>query len=1546
MRSEFSRFGNGIHGRLLLGVAILLAEMVCFAVVVAIDHDGSLARMAGMHPFLILGALVVVAAGVFLMARILILWRTNVHLRALAEERVGIIDSLIESESHLQSLTDISPVGILFIDVDGICLYANRRAELIAGRSAATIASQVWLTLLHPEDRDRVATVWEKTGSTAAPVLFEARVAADGRTATWILGQAVAQREEHGDVVGYVLTITDITERKNMEEVLAERDARFRASERIARIGHWERSYVTNQVYWSDQVYEIYGLDPATYVPDFDDIYGRMHPDDRERVRSAASKIWDGGNRYDVEHRIVLPDGEPRWVHVQSELIRDEADNPLMFRGTIQDIHEFRETRMALRQSEERFSLAFEASGSGFAISDLQGRYVRVNPAFCDLLGYRMEELLRLGRDDVTHPEELEISQRRTEMLVSGSANAVSREKRYVRKDGGIIWAVTTTVAMADPQDGGTYLISNIQDVTERRQALDALRMSEERFRSAFEASGTGVTITDRRGRYLRVNPAFCRLLRYEEAELLKLCRKDVAVAEDIPNIESVYEELFGRKTEFHSRESRYVRKDGSVLWGIVTSVLVDPADGSDPYLINNLQDITERKEVEEALAQNQERLIRAQRIAELGDWERDVKTDLVTWSPQTPRMLGLENAEAGVSFERFLEVVHPEDREILTSRTHRQHSGEDKSTWEYRIIRADTGEIRYVRSEAEVDRDADGRPLKIAGTLQDVTRLRRTETAFRESEARYRGVFNAGAIGIVVTTRKLGIVEVNKAFEDFVGYPQKDILSKTPLDFVHDQEREEIIKNRDRLYARTVDRIYSERRFIHRDGNVRWANLGVSVLETSGDDPVSIIAVQDITDRKKADEALLRTSKMLDLVREVALASNRAASADELIRFCLKRICEFLGWPVGHAFLIKEKQKDSVIEYSPLWYLADEEKYAPFVELSESVNIRRGVQLPGEVFEKEAVVWREKIPRREHGNGSRGRAVRQVGLKSGVGMPVLAGNDVVAVLEFFSDTPAACDEDIVNAMNQIGTEIGRVFERDRAAKQLLHSEQQMRQIIDNSPLWIYVKDSQGRYVLANEAIASFYDMTASELVGKRQEDVYPYPEITRRIKETDREVVESLQSKIFPEWPIKTRDGDERIMRLVKMPYTMEDGGIGVLGISLDITDEKRAEAELRQAQRMDALGQMTGGVAHDFNNLLTIILGNLQLLQRQIDDPALIKLTAAAERAARRGGDVTGRLLAFARSQPLEPRPVDLPQLVREATPLIERTVGPGVELVVRSAADLKNVLVDPGQIESALINLTANSRDAMPEGGRITIEMENVIVARGNPDNLPLSPGRYVRLAFSDSGLGMDAHVAAHAVEPFFTTKSVGKGSGLGLPSVYGFAEQSGGGVTIESEPGSGTCVSIYLPQSETGVEINESAGDIPIDGRQAIVLLVEDEPDVREYARTILGNLNYRVVEAEDGRQAIAVLKGDQWLDLVFSDVILPGDIDGGAIAEAAGRLRPDLKVILTSGNWDIASSKGASSFDGVAMLSKPYTEEELAGIIRKTLTKRDATLVGE
>ncbi|MGH7030342.1 MAG: CHASE3 domain-containing protein [Stellaceae bacterium] len=397
----------------------------------------------------------------------------------------------------------------------------------------------------------------------------------------------------------------------------------------------------------------------------------------------------------------------------------------------------------------------------------------------------------------------------------------------------------------------------------------------------------------------------------------------------------------------------------------------------------------------------------------------------------------------------------------------------------------------------------------------------------------------------------------------------------------------------------------------------------------------------------------------------------------------------------------------------------------------------------------------------------------------------------------------------------------------------------------------------------------------------------------------------------------------------------TSDGGSVTTL---LDVTARRQAEEALRQAQKLEALGQMTGGIAHDFNNLLTIIIGSLELLRRSVGrgDKALERIDmigVAAERAAR----LTEQLLAFARRQPLQPEVVDLGQLMQEILPLIRRAVGEPIAVECVAAGGLWSTTVDAAQFQSAVLNLAINGRDAMPDGGKLTIEVANAALDdQYAARHAEVEPGQYVLFAITDTGKGMDAATAARALDPFFTTKPAGEGTGLGLPQVYGFAKQSGGHLKIYSEVGEGTTVKLYLPRG-FGQQSAQPARvpALAVAGTET-VLVVDDDEIVRATVASMLEELGYSVLQAANGADALAIIETGSSIDLLFTDVVMAGPVSGRELAERATELRPALKVLFTSGYTENAIVHNGRLDPGVELLSKPYGRERLAAKLRRVL----------
>jgi signal transduction histidine kinase len=398
-----------------------------------------------------------------------------------------------------------------------------------------------------------------------------------------------------------------------------------------------------------------------------------------------------------------------------------------------------------------------------------------------------------------------------------------------------------------------------------------------------------------------------------------------------------------------------------------------------------------------------------------------------------------------------------------------------------------------------------------------------------------------------------------------------------------------------------------------------------------------------------------------------------------------------------------------------------------------------------------------------------------------------------------------------------------------------------------------------------------------------------------------------------------------------------------------------RKTQEVLWHTQRLEAVGQLTGGVAHDFNNLLTIITGNLELMELAVEQdsrlPAghLLKLVMAAQNAAQHGAKMIQRLLAFGRRAPLRAETVELNKVIRAAEEFLRRALGETIELQLAFTPDLWPCWADQAQFEAAILNLVVNAHDAMPRGGRLNIAADNVEIDRITADGMDgLAPGRYVRICLSDTGIGMDEETRARAFEPFFTTKEVGQGSGLGLSQVYGFANQSGGYVAVDSTPGRGTSFSLYLPHSEARPKSRwpdtAETGQIPL-GREKI-LVVEDNDAVLDVAVAMISDLGYEVITAVDGAAALALLQSDPTIELLFTDVVMPGRLSGVQLAETAREIKRDLQVLLTSGYPAADSNRVAGS--NFSLITKPYKQERLARMLRALLDShsRMASPIGE
>ena len=1031
-----------------------------------------------------------------------------------------------------------------------------------------------------------------------------------------------------------------------------------------------------------------------------------------------------------------------------------------------------------------------------------------------------------------------------------------------------------------------------------RRRTEQALQESEERMLQAIESISEGFALFDGRDRLVLCNSKFHKVL----STIADILKPGVGMEDIVRTLaeRGYYADAEGRVDDWVRQRMAQHRAPGIPFEQLLSDgrhvqiTAYRTADGGTALIRS---DITERKRAEEALKISEVYLSKSQRIAGLAYWVWDeVNGKMSEYSDELPKILGVSPDKTPATLEGCLELIHPDDRqryESVVLDAERHGKGYDI---EYRLVWPD-GEIRYLRELAQTEFDESGQLIRTVGINQDITEHKLIEKALRESETRLTKAAKMAKVGYWVWDE----IEDKATYcsDEFAeisgvatGRELAALLSSTEknIEWVHPDDRGCFDKRMRQCKAEKTG--YDiEYRIVRPDGEVRHLReILEPVLDEQGRFIRSNGIVQDITDQKRAEEALREGEKRLQEAARIAKLGHWVwDEVEDKLIYCSEEFGRIHGVSPEEYLASSTSWEDELKWFHP----EDRERCSDVV--IEAVRQAQPFDIEYRIVRRDGEI------RHIHERAE----------------------------------PIVCQDGTVT--RTLGT-IQDVTEQRQAEETLRTREAWLTAILDSSPVEIALKDSEGRIFLCNKKFLDGFGVTLDQVRGKRSSDFLPH-DIAKIYEDADRQVLESgefLQQEVT-----ETRDGETHHYLNSKFPLKDKTEGIvGVCSITTEITHLKEMQDQLRQAQKMEAVGQLTGGMAHEFNNLLAVILGNAELLSHQLGEHN--GRVDAVIRAATRGAKLTQQLLAFSRKQRLIPQVVDLNASMADMTDILRRTLGETIEMDTSLAEDLWRTRVDPHQLENTLLNLAVNARDAMPKGGTLTIASANVRLTAAAAAALGgLAPGDYVRLSVSDSGTGMAPEVIERAFEPFFTTKDIGKGTGLGLSMVYGFVKQSVGHVTIYSEPGHGTTVHVYLPRSPDGAAEAIAKGDVvEIERGSARILVVEDDPDVRKIPARILRNQGYEVVEAGNGKEAIDHLKVGPTFNLLFTDVALPGGMSGVAIAIAAKRLQPDIKVLYTSGHAKHAEFHHGKLVPGETLVKKPYRRAELLEKVRATLDSED------
>ncbi len=829
----------------------------------------------------------------------------------------------------------------------------------------------------------------------------------------------------------------------------------------------------------------------------------------------------------------------------------------------------------------------------------------------------------------------------------------------------------------------------------------------------------------------------------------------------------------------------------------------------------------------------------------------------------------------------------------------------------------------------------------------------RMAERGLRESQARLTAIFNEAPVGLSEIGLDGSFLSVNSGLASMLDRSRDDVLRGSMSDVTHPDDVPQSLDH----FRRTVetgDPTSFDKRYVRPDGTVVWANSSLTRLEDEWGTPRAILAVTiDLTERRQQETALRDETLALETLNSTGAALAAELDLSRLLQTLTDAAVEITGARFGAYF---HNMMDETGERLHLYTLSGADRAA-----FDSMGRPRATAIFGPTFRNETIIRSGDVtldPRYGKNTPHRGMPEGHLPVRSYLAVPVVSrSEEVLGGLIFGHPEPDKFTERHerlitgISAQAAVAIDNARLFQDVQGAKGDLERRVEER-TAERNRVWAMSRDLfavmgfDGYLKEINPAWETTLGYDSDTLLSM------PFPE---QVHPDDHQAVEAVVQRLQRgevvtrfEDRIRHADGSWRWIAWALVP----EGDV-FYATGRDITGEKEAAAELeqiqealRQSQKMEAVGQLTGGLAHDFNNILAGISGSLEMMstrmaQGRIGD--LDRYITGASSAARRAAGLTQRLLAFSRRQTLDPKPTNLLPLVNGMLDLINRSMGPGIEVETAGATGLWTTFVDAGQLENALLNLCINARDAMPDGGKLTIETANRWMDERSARLHGLAPGQYVSLCVSDTGTGMSREVIDRAFDPFFTTKPIGQGTGLGLSMVYGFAGQSGGTVRIYSEIGKGTMVCIYLPRYLGDAQTEEeplAVEEAPRASGTETVLLVDDEPLIRMIAAEALDELGYTVIEAGEGASALKVLNSERTIDLLITDVGLPGGLNGRQVADAARIARPDLKVLFITGYAENAVLNHGHLDQGMHVLTKPFQMDVFARKVKALIADNE------
>ena len=1339
----------------------------------------------------------------------------------------------------------------------------------------------------------------------------------------------------------------------------AEELARMRRAQKIGRIGTWELDLRANRLTWSCDTCEMFGVPGGTQPGGREEFNRWVHPEDLPRMQEMQE--WARKQReipgtevhLDIEHRIVRNDGQVRWVHELGRLERDASGQPWRMIGTVQDITERkeREARMeGIHRENLQLRQALETIPSAVYIKDDDGRYLYANRECLSYFGISSDELKGSNDSRFFPPETVARLEEIDRRVLSGNESVEEVDIRDPSHGRRVFLEVKTPIP--DPEDAQRIrgLIGISTDITDRKLAEEKLFTQEEEFRGLIENLPAGLVVHAADTRILRANPKARRILGLSDemvGEGLLLgdhwtfFNEDGSVMElsdhPVNRVLQTREAIRGVVVGFKQAGA------AEPVWILCNVFPMPLLDGQSQRVAVAFIDITERRSLLKAI----------ERSGELAQSTMDALSAQICVLDSTG--LILTTNKAWRDYRRELDLAEKQELPInfLTLCDRRLGSGELNARKMARGIREVIAGDRLEFSlefhceregethwfEARVTRfdGADG--LRIVMAHEDVTERKESEI----NTSRLAAIVESSDDGIVGTDLDGVVTSWNRGAERIFGFQSDEMIGSSILKIIpEDRQHEELLILSRIRSGRSVDHFQTVRRT--KSGSFIDISVTASPIRDHNGTVIGLSKVaRDITAEKARERELARLNQLYAASSEINQAIIRSESRADLCR----RICQSLVEPGGFrmAWIGWIDPDSSRVE--PVGWHGDSTGYLQKIGIFADQSVGGLGPTGTSIRENQAYICNDffQDPKTTPWRS----AATVAGFRSSASFPVRMMGRVVGCLvvyseqvDYFQDKERLLLGEVADDV-AVGFETRRIEEARISAESALRlSEERLRELAENIAEVFWIQDAQSHRL---DYVSPGFERIWQRPIHHLHSGTFGWNE-TIVLEDRSRVLAAAKEKKeqgTYDElYRIERPDGSIRWIRDRAFPIRDREGRvIRIVGTAVDVTEQRVLEDQLRQSQKMEAVGHLAGGIAHDFNNILAAILmqANLAELEPGLPNGAreyLVELRQSAERAAA----LTRQLLAFSRRQVMQRKVLDLNVSVTDMARILNRTVGADIQIRIHLYSGKVCTNADPGMLDQVLLNLAVNSRDAMPNGGILTIETgrENLSADRIRELGGSGSPGPHVWIRVSDTGCGIPPEILDRVFEPFFTTKEPGKGTGLGLATVFGIVQQHGGLIELQTRVGQGTSLRVLMP--EIAPE-NPTAviGDLetPPQGGRERVLLVEDDSRVRQVTRSILERYGYVVEEASNGREALNLCEVNaNRFDIVLTDLVMPGGLGGRELARILQMMQPKLRVIFTSGYSPEIAGKDLELRPGENFIQKPAMPGELLKVLRERL----------